>query len=658
MADVCYSNFREWFPELVKVIDQAAFFAIDLEFLGLPSSARDDLVPTLFDESEQRYKKIVGSVRRYPPCQLGIAAFMERDDGASYEVESFAIPLFKRLPHKQVFSYSLSAVSFLANNNFDFNKFIVEGVTYSNARQTREMKAEILSGGIDYDIFEDGLEHRLQILKINFQRAAQNAIRLSHNTFHRSPSARSSTCGLQLPHPILIELVRSGEFIDTDTVDQTMHPPWDRPLSPLEKAVIEYVFTNDHRHLEFSVSHDGSLLYVAELPVLTLLHYSEEEWVAEKLDKLLLEVSGVSEIVRLMLARKVPIVGHNSFLDLVYLYECFVDDLPDSYDDWKAATRKEMPTVFDTKIIACLLKAQLSENGVTDHSLKTLGAFFESASCGQILPFSYPAISEGPCSQFVFGVGEHFHNAAFDARVTGSIFIKMLYLYAYTKSSGHGDFSRLWQLRKLIFACRNDFANRVPIPLIDYLHCYLPGADPHGHRPAPLRVRKRRRWPWMGMLNGRSERTVDAVVDWIVGRQKFTEHDMVPLRGELKREMGAFRVDVARSEEEEGVALVATNTPKTFARVARYLAAHTSIRPIDEKNCESVSWEELLMSSEELKRRRRVQRRRRKTTGDHNSICREEETEGEDRMGTIALLTAGITSSLFIVGTVIYWSKS
>ncbi|GMR59381.1 hypothetical protein PMAYCL1PPCAC_29576 [Pristionchus mayeri] len=656
MADVCNSNFREWFPELEKVIDGAAFFAIDLEFLGLPSSARDDLVPTLFDESDQRYRKIVQSVRRYPPCQLGIAAFTEKDDGAAYEVESFAIPLFKRLPHKQVFSYSLSAVSFLANNNFDFNKFIMEGVTYSNGRQTEDMKKEILSGGIDYDIFEDGLEHRLQILKINFQRAAQNAIRLSQHTVHRSPTARSSHTGLQLPHPILIELVRSGEYIDTDTVDQTMHPPWDRALSPLEKAVVEYVFTNDHRHLEFSISHDGTLLYVAELPVLTLLHYSEEEWVEEKLEKLLHEISGVSEIVKRMLGRKVPIVGHNSFLDLVYLYECFVDDLPDSYEDWKAATRKEMPTVFDTKIMACLLKNQLSENGVTDHSLKTLGAFFESPSCGQILPFSYPPISEGPCSQYIFGVGEHFHNAAFDARVTGSIFVKMLYLYAFTKSAGHGDFSRLWQLRKLIFACRNDFANRVPIPLIDYLHCYLPGADPHGHRPAALRVRKRRRWPWIGLLGGKTEKIVDAVVDRIVGLQKFTPADMIPLRGELKREMGAFRIDVKRSEEEEGIVLVATNTPKTFARVARYLAAHKWIRPMDEKNSQNASWEELLMGSEEMKRRRKGQRRRRKTTGENLSISLCEETP-EDRLGTIALLTAGVTSSLFIIGTVIYWSR-
>lgn len=44
---------------------------------------------------------------------------------------------------------------------------------------------------------------------------------------------------------------------------------------------------------------------------------------------------------------------------------------------------------------------------------------------------------------------------------------------------------------------------------------------------------------------------------------QFTVADMIPLRGELKREMGSFRIDVKRSDDDEGIALVATNTPKT-----------------------------------------------------------------------------------------------
>lgn len=91
-------------------------------------------------------------------------------------------------------------------------------------------------------------------------------------------------------------------------------------------------------------------------------------------------------------------------------------------------------------------------------------------------------------------------------------------------------------------------------------------------------MRKRRKWPWFGLLNGRTENIVDVIVDQIIGMEKvrlfivvsfilkmlqFTLADMIPLRGELKREMGAFRIDVKRSDEHEGIALVATNTPKT-----------------------------------------------------------------------------------------------
>lgn len=53
------------------------------------------------------------------------------------------------------------------------------------------------------------------------------------------------------------------------------------------------------------------------------------------------------------------IVGHNLFLDLIYLYACFFGPLPDRVEDFQGAIKKIFPVAIDTKYIADLVCAFL-----------------------------------------------------------------------------------------------------------------------------------------------------------------------------------------------------------------------------------------------------------------------------------------------------------
>ena len=53
-----------------------------------------------------------------------------------------------------------------------------------------------------------------------------------------------------------------------------------------------------------------------------------------------------------LLQQSPMIVGHNLFLDLIYLFACFFGPLPDLVEDFTANLAKLFPLIVDTKYVA------------------------------------------------------------------------------------------------------------------------------------------------------------------------------------------------------------------------------------------------------------------------------------------------------------------
>nr|XP_006820002.1 PREDICTED: poly(A)-specific ribonuclease PARN-like domain-containing protein 1-like [Saccoglossus kowalevskii] len=75
------------------------------------------------------------------------------------------------------------------------------------------------------------------------------------------------------------------------------------------------------------------------------------------LDKLL----GFSKVIGTLIETKKPIIGHNMLLDLLFIYQQFYRELPDSYTEFKKELNLILPTVFDTKFIANELRKKLKD---------------------------------------------------------------------------------------------------------------------------------------------------------------------------------------------------------------------------------------------------------------------------------------------------------
>ncbi|KAL6741632.1 hypothetical protein Aduo_014866 [Ancylostoma duodenale] len=568
IVDVTKEDFHEWLPRIQKSIEQASFVSIDLEFLGLPPLNGNNSV-SLFDTQCERYKKLCDAVRRFPPCQLGLACF--REDGKGYAADVYCVTLFKRIPMRE-FCISPHAATFLAKHKFDFNKFVNEGATYSNRSELSKLKKNIEIGEIDFNLLEDGLFDRIQATKMRILTEAGEG---EDHLLNDSSSSLGDS--IHLKQSLRIDLLKESSLFD-------------QPLKPLEEAALCLALLEEFPHLEFDFNDERTLLIVEEHPHKDTSTDYNSRW-RKYLKKLVAEICGVSQIFCCLSKVKPPLVLHNSLLDLLHIYNCFEADLPENYNEWKHPIHTLFPTIIDTKFLAFALQKELQEEGCPDLSLRTLGTFLNSELSAKILPISIPICIDSSEGTMEFLKEQaNYHNAAFDALVTGNIFIKLARLFVLRRCSEKLDQS--WPLRRLFVVCRKDIANKIPIPLIDAQCCNLEGEDAPGYRPDIIRVM--RRHPSDTASNSIHKKLLNVL--WRFFQRSVEEigtAELERVRDDLIRVFGSFRVDVRMGAQNLHLE-IATNTASTYARVCAFFAAHDDYNLVDDVG---QSFEQRLCSS-------------------------------------------------------------
>lgn len=136
MVEVVRNNFEDLFLEIKEAIEQSAFVAIDTEFTGLYTT--DGSQPSLFDDPETRYKKLKKTASQFLISQFGLTAFVKsQEDSNKYEAHTYNFFLYPSSfgPLDVRFLCQASSLEFLCQHNFDFNKFIYNGVPFLNNDQ-------------------------------------------------------------------------------------------------------------------------------------------------------------------------------------------------------------------------------------------------------------------------------------------------------------------------------------------------------------------------------------------------------------------------------------------------------------------------------------------------------------------------------------------
>lgn len=164
MSEIDKENLAASFPIVCDAISRSDFVGIDTEFTGLIAHENGKL--EYLDDVETRYQKIRQSAAAFAVLQVGLACFSwsseqgnDTPENGQYSSKVFNFYVFQRFDdsigfelkkairslesEKHNFMFQSSSLSFLADNDFDFNRCFSKGIPYMNLDQERIVRGSV-----------------------------------------------------------------------------------------------------------------------------------------------------------------------------------------------------------------------------------------------------------------------------------------------------------------------------------------------------------------------------------------------------------------------------------------------------------------------------------------------------------------------------------
>lgn len=131
---------------------------------------------------------------------------------------------------------------------------------------------------------------------------------------------------------------------------------------------------------------------------------------------------GFTLVIEEIIKAKKPLIGHNCMYDWLYVYNQFIAELPETFAEFSKHWNECFPLTFDNKVLAFNSKA---------FSKTSLGEVFDKCqNDGKIkdnLKFQFD-LKNGCVNYEGTAMLSHYHEAAYDAHMTGVAFAHILKL--------------------------------------------------------------------------------------------------------------------------------------------------------------------------------------------------------------------------------------
>lgn len=377
MVLVTQTNFLDELPNIMAKFESAEFISFDLEMTGIFGNERN----RKDDNVEERYLRMIPIATKYSILQAGLC-FFESNGSGGYTATPFAFLLFPEWGPDIVLSPS--SISFLKKNNFDFQSWIVQGLSFvnevgaDNAREQREKKAALLSET------KEGEEKPTFML----------------------PNRTEEIDKIKTIHAAI------DAFVSDHSAVEYAVPSMNAYLRRCVHSYLEVI------HPTLRTRKDDSK--PNEIIVMKVTEEQMAQMAAEDENRFNLKLGFRLVFERLCQAGK-PIIGHNCFFDLLFIFRWLDRPLPSSFLEFKARFGESLGRggLYDTKFIStCNVLGNVDK--LEDSTLQPL---FESTVASQ----------ESVMQKIVLAAGHEYatsekqaHDAGYDAYMTGCIFVSNL----------------------------------------------------------------------------------------------------------------------------------------------------------------------------------------------------------------------------------------
>ena len=327
-------NFYEVEPILLKDIENSEFIAFDLEFSGLIKSKFK-----IYDSSEEKFQKSKYMAENYRIIQVGITPFIKKESNNNKEYIAkpyniYAFPSEKQSNNK--FDFFLDSIIFNREHGCDFNKWICQGVPYLNNENLKKLTERLMSGNINkYDPKKISSFKNIVLYK------EQDKIRYKdfYDQFMNFYNNKEEKI---LKHE---KIVRHLMLYFLNKLDEDIR----------KKIFIEY-------KVEIIGEDVKSYLLIHKLnsyeEKLQKINQENNEIIA-----LIKKEKGIKNIIEKIISSKKPIVGHNCFIDLLFIMSHFMDDIPKNFHTYKLKLKNEFGGgIYDTKYLYNTSNLNFGEN--------------------------------------------------------------------------------------------------------------------------------------------------------------------------------------------------------------------------------------------------------------------------------------------------------
>ncbi|NXU51470.1 PNDC1 ribonuclease, partial [Turnix velox] len=360
---------------------------------------------SLFDFPAERYLWARQSVQRFTVTQLGkYLPFHCR-----YVVHSYNFFLFpSMLGLKDVeFTFSASSIQFLSHYDFDYNKFLKDGIPYMNEAQEKILSEHLLAGSLEFSSFLDRSVLRKAIDEVTswIVAAKEEETMILHDL-----------SGCQM---FEVQLV----------LRKALQNVWTQPLGD-NKVMVKKVSPQHRRHLDNSPDD------------------------CCRKEHILLSARGFTNLFQMLVKASKPLVGHNMLMDLMHLHDKFYKPLPESYEEFKRNIHSLFPVLIDTKIVTKSIWKKWQFPRVS-----SLLEVYEALCSSKLKTKSptYPVITlASDCSRYA--EKKCLHEAGYDAFLCGSVLLKSAHLLLCRSTDGAVEADPSFSLYLTMLA---EYLNRV-----------------------------------------------------------------------------------------------------------------------------------------------------------------------------------------------------
>lgn len=372
--DVDRTSFYPLLLDILTDISECHFVALDLELSGVPSKGtafgKDSGKQTL----QQRYLETKAAAERYQILQVGLTCVDQNVDDGKYTLKPYNFDLSpvineRGLEIERIFSFQSGAAEFLLKVGFDMNRPFAMGVPYLS-REESKMARDLFAQRQDRGAVAD-----IQIKPTEIESLAfLERVRCEINEWVKSKSFDTKD-PLNI-NPIGYETLNDGEQqtqelsrFEKRLVHQLVRAEFPELVTISKRGFVQIVRFNKEREdriaadrkreLEERINRQKGFRWIIEalhgsnIGGVDLRECAKDSVTGEAIfADMDLYKSQFNRAQGLLRGNPKVLVGHNCFLDLVYIYRTFIDELPNTVEEFQEKLHKLWPVIVDTKYMS------------------------------------------------------------------------------------------------------------------------------------------------------------------------------------------------------------------------------------------------------------------------------------------------------------------